>query len=137
MKLNILAVVALSSLGAGSLSAQREDALRAAFEGKVVTVKLDMPATSRGVEVYPQQTMPVNFRDVADRIKDNGIALKMGQQVMVTKVVVKGDSHIEFQLGGGGYSTFGDYTPSSVTSSAAPESKLERALRDSIKAAPG
>lgn len=132
-----LAFLALVSLGAHPLRAQSEEALRAAFEGKIVTVKLDMPATSRGVEVFPQQTMPVNFREVADRIKDNGVALKMGQQVMITKVVVKKDSHIEFQLGGGGYGTFGDYTPSSVTTSSEPESKLERALRDSIKAAPG
>lgn len=120
-----------------SLDAQSEAALRTAFEGKVVTVKLDMPATARGVEVYPQQTMPVNFREVADRIKDNGVAIKMGQRVMITKVVVKNDSHIEFQMGGGGYGTFGDHTPSSVSASSEPESALERALKDSIKAAPG
>jgi hypothetical protein len=136
MKRTILVVAALS-LGVRPLAAQTEEALRAAFEGKVVTVKLDMPATNKGVEVFPQQTMPVNFREVADRIKENGVALKMGQQVMVTKVVVKKDSHIEFQLGGGGYGIFGDHTPSSVSSSSEPESKLERALRDSIKAAPG
>lgn len=132
-----VALLALLSLGSRTLAAQNEAALRAAFEGRIVTVKMDMPATSRGVEVYPQQTMPVNFREVAERIKDNGVALKMGQQVMVTKVVVKRDSHIEFQLGGGGYGTFGDFTPSSVSTSSEPESKLERALKDSIKAAPG
>ena len=137
MKWTSLVVTALSSLGVRPVAAQTEEALRAAFEGKVVTVKLDMPATNKGVEVFPQQTMPVNFREVAERIKDNGVALKMGQQVMVTKVVVKRESHIEFQLGGGGYGTFGDYTGSSVSASSEPESKLERALRDSIKSAPG
>ncbi len=137
MKRTILAFVALASLGARPLVAQSEEVLRAAFEGKIVTVKLDMPATNRGVDVFPQQTMPVNFREVANRIKDNGVALKMGQQVMITKIVVKRDSHIEFQLGGGGYGTFGDYTPSPVSTSSVPESKRELALRDSIKAAPG
>ena len=47
--------------------------------------------------------------EVAQRLKDNGTALKMGSQVMVTKVLVKRNSHIEFQLGGGGYGTFGDW----------------------------
>ncbi len=137
MRRIVILTVAITSLGARQASAQNENALRAAFEGKVVTIKIDMPATARGVEVFPQQTMPVNFREVADRIKDHGVAVKMGQQVMVTKVVVKRDSHIEFQLAGGGYGTFGDYTPSSVSASSEPESKLERALKDSIKAAPG
>ncbi|MFN8580460.1 MAG: hypothetical protein U0163_05705 [Gemmatimonadaceae bacterium] len=137
MRKSILIGGAVASLGMRPLAAQDENALRAAFEGKVVTVKMDMPATARGVEVFPQQSMPVNFREVAERIKDYGVALKMGQQVMVTKVLVKRDSHIEFQLGGGGYGTFGDYSPSSVSASSEPESKLERALKDSIKSAPG
>ncbi|MFN8573666.1 MAG: hypothetical protein U0132_16545 [Gemmatimonadaceae bacterium] len=137
MRRIILYSITIASLGSRPVFAQNESALRAAFEGKVVTIKIDMPATAKGVEVYPQQSMPVNFREVADRIKDNGVAVKMGQQVMVTKVVVKRDSHIEFQLAGGGYGTFGDYTPSTVSASSEPESKLERALKDSIKAAPG
>jgi hypothetical protein len=111
--------------------------LRQAFEGKVVAVKIDMPATSRGVDVYPLDAMPVNFRDVAERLKDNSTALRIGQQVMVTKVVVKSNSHIEFQLGGGGYGTFGDNTSTSVSTVSQGETKAEKALRDSIKHAPG
>jgi hypothetical protein len=117
--------------------AQNEAVLRQAFEGKVVTVKIDMPATSQGVDVYPLDQMPVNFREVAERLKDNSTALKMGQQVMVTKVVVKKNSHIEFQLGGGGYGTFGDNTSTSVSHADQSETKEEKALRDSIKHAPG
>ena len=56
---------------AGPLQAQNEAVLRQAFEGKVVTVKIDMPATQRGVDVYPLDQMPVNFREVAERLKDN------------------------------------------------------------------
>lgn len=125
-------------LAARVLPAQNEAALRAAFEGKLVSVKMAMPGTSRGVEVFPQQQAAVNFRQVADRIKEFGTALKIGDQVMVTKVVVKKDSHIEFQLGGGGYGTFGD-TPGSqrVWADVESESALEKALKDSIKAAPG
>jgi hypothetical protein len=117
--------------------AQNEAILRQAFEGKVVTVKIDMPATQQGVDVYPLEQMPVNFREVAERLKNNSTALRIGQQVMVTKVVVKKNSHIEFQLGGGGYGTIGDNTSTSVSVVSQGETKAEKALRDSIKHAPG
>ena len=121
------------------LRAQNEMALRQAFEGKVVTVKIDMPATQKGVDVYPLDPMPVNFREVAQRLKDNSTSLRIGQPVMVTKVLVKSNSHIEFQLGGGGYGTFGDNTMdgSSLEVVNQGETKAEKALRDSIKKAQG
>jgi hypothetical protein len=119
------------------VQAQNEGVLRQAFEGKVVSVKIDMPATSKGVDVYPLERTPIDFPELAQRLKDNSTALKIGQQVMVTKVLVKGNSHIEFQLGGGGYGTFGDNTSSSVSAVSQGETKAEKALRDSIKHAPG
>ena len=126
-------------LVAAPLSAQNEGVLRQAFEGKVVTVKIDMPATQKGVDVYPLDQMPVNFREVAQRLKDNSTSLKIGQQVMVTKVLVKGNTHIEFQLGGGGYGTFGDNTSDGSGLSFTPqgETRAEKALRDSVKKAQG
>jgi hypothetical protein len=128
-----LALTCLTSLAA----AQDEATLRAAFEGKSVTVKIDMPGTSRGVDIYPQNATPLDVRELANRLKEYGTALKPGQSVMVTKVVIKGKSHIEFQLGGGGYGTFGDLmsNSSSVSAPDQGETKAERALRDSIKAA--
>jgi hypothetical protein len=130
----IIGAAALVAVIARGAAAQNEGALRAAFEGKTVSVKIDMPATSQGVDVYPQDAMPINFRDVAQRMKDNGTALKMGQQVMVTKVVVKKD-HLEFQLGGGGYGTFGDWMTngSDVSTVSEGETQRERDLRAAIK----
>jgi hypothetical protein len=124
---------------AAPLRAQNEAMLRQAFEGKVVSVKIDMPATQKGVDVYPLDEMPVNFRDVAQRLKENSTSLRIGQQVMVTKVLVKGTTHIEFQLGGGGYGTFGDNTSdgSGLHVVNQGETKAEKALRDSIKKATG
>jgi hypothetical protein len=84
--IHIILALAITSR---AVSAQNEVILRQAFEGKVVAVKIDMPATSRGVDVYPLEAMPVDFREVAERLKDNSTALKIGQQVMVTKVLVK------------------------------------------------
>jgi hypothetical protein len=135
MRISILAGAVIAV--AAPLRAQNEAVLRQAFEGKVVTVKIDMPATQQGVDVYPLDQMPIDFREVAQRLKDNSTALRIGQQVMVTKVVVKKNSHIEFQLGGGGYGTLGDNTSTSVSVVNQGETKAEKALRDSIKHAPG
>src|SRR6476620_3579501 len=139
MRISILASILAGALiaVAGPMQAQNEAILLQAFEGKVVTVKIEMPATQQGVDVFPLDQMPVNFREVAERIKDNSTALRIGQQVMVTKVLVKKNSHIEFQLGGGGYGTFGDNTSTSVSVVNQGETKAEKALRDSIKHAPG
>ncbi|MDQ6612687.1 MAG: hypothetical protein M3Y64_09670 [Gemmatimonadota bacterium] len=119
----------------GTAQAQNEAVLRSAFEGRTVTVKVEMPATAKGIDVFPGTPMPVNWREIADRQKNNGTALRSGQSVMITKVVVKKD-HIEVQLGGGGYGTIGDYSGSAVSSTDESESKREHALRDSIKAGP-
>lgn len=138
MRTLTISLLALALLSRGA-QAQNEAALRAAFEGKTVTVKVDMPATSKGIDVFPQESMPVNWREMAERMKQYGTAIKPGQQYMITKVVVKKDSHIEFQLGGGGYGTFGDYmsTSSSVTASEESESDQERRLKEQIKQAQG
>lgn len=138
MRTHTWTLLALVLASRGAL-AQNEAALRAAFEGKSLTVKVDMPATSQGIDVFPQESMPVNWREMAERMKEFGTALKPGQQVMITKVVVKKDSHIEFQLGGGGYGTFGDFMNSSSAVSAVDEgeSAEERALREQIKQAQG
>lgn len=116
--------------------AQNEGVLRQALEGKMVTVKVDMPGTSKGIDVFPEEQTPVDWREVAQRMKDNGTALRMGQPSRITKVVLKGDSHIEVQLGGGGFGTFGDNVGSAVSANTESDSKRERMLRDSIKAAP-
>jgi hypothetical protein len=66
-------------------------------------------------------------------LKTYGTSLLEGDRVMITKIKVK-DKHIEFQLGGGGYGTFGDETSSSVYVPTAEKSRreksLERELRD-------
>jgi hypothetical protein len=132
--LGVVLALALTSRGA---AAQNEGALRAALEGRTVVARLDMPATSQGVDLYPQDQTPLNVRELADRLKENGTAIRIGQQVMITRVVVKKNSHIEFQLGGGGYGTFGDWATngSSVSTVSAGETRAEKALRDSARAA--
>jgi len=87
--------------------AQSEDHLRPFFEGKRVIVKLEMPGSDDGVDVYPGSAQGINFPQHAARLKKFGTAIRKGDEVLITKIRVKRDL-IEFQLGGGGYGTFGD-----------------------------
>jgi hypothetical protein len=115
------------ALIAGPLAAQDEASLKADFEGRVVAVRMDMPATDDGVDVYPAETPPVDFPRYQARVKKYGIAIRQGETAMVTKVKVKGKL-IEFQLGGGGYGTAGDQTDASVGFAPAPKTEREKTL---------
>jgi hypothetical protein len=121
----------LVALGAAPVFAQSEDALKDAFEGKSIVVKIDMPGTQQGVDVYPDARRPIDMGQYAARIKTFGIALRNGESAMITRVRVK-DKLIEFQLGGGGYGTFGDDT-GTVTVPSVPKSQREKDLERRVK----
>ena len=55
--LSILLLLGVTSMA----TAQSEETLRRYFEGKSVVVKLEMPGTEDGVDVYPGTSMPVDF----------------------------------------------------------------------------
>jgi hypothetical protein len=112
--------------------AQSEAALKDYFEGKTVTVKLAMPGTEDGVDIYPLDSRPLDYTRYADRLKDNGTAIRAGEEVMVTKIKVK-SKLIEFQLGGGGYGTMGDETSSNVSTSSSPKTKREQNLEAELR----
>ena len=114
------------------LLAQSESALRQAFEGKTVLIKIDMPATNDGVDLQYRGEPPLDFRSYSQRVKRFGVALRNGDSVMVTTVRVK-SKNIEFQLGGGGYGTFGDDSGNvslGTVSKSRRESDLERDIRN-------
>ena len=112
--------------------AQSEAALKEYFEGRTVKLKLAMPGTEDGVDVYPGTAKPLDFPRHADRLKDYGTALRAGDQALVTKLKVKAKL-IEFQLDGGGYGTSGDETSSSVSVASAPRTKREQNLEAELK----
>jgi len=125
--------VALLAATAVPAFAQNEETFRAAFEGKRVTLKIDMPGTQEGVDVNVDSQRPVDFRQYGDRIKAYGAAIHAGESVVVTLVKVKKDA-IEFQLAGGGFGTFGDDTSTTVyvhlLDKSAREKELERLIKD-------
>ncbi|MEP6915235.1 MAG: hypothetical protein ABJC89_06290 [Acidobacteriota bacterium] len=130
MKTAVAALCAL--LVAPHAFAQSEEELKDFFEGKTVVVKLDMPATQTGVDVFADARRSLNFDDYRTRLKSSGIAIRSGESVMITKIRVK-EKLIEFQLGGGGYGTFGDDTDTSGYVAGVPKSSREKSLERELK----
>jgi hypothetical protein len=112
--------------------AQSEPELKDFFEGKSVRVRMDMPATQQGIDVFPDARRPINFDEYSARLKSTGIAIRNGESVLVTKVRVK-DKLIEFQLAGGGYGTFSDDTDGTVSTGSTPKSNREKDLERLVK----
>src|SRR5262249_27428621 len=112
-------------------AAHARGALKQYFEGRRVVVRIDMPATSDGVDVYPERERPVDWDKLGSRIRGAGIAAREGDRMTVTKVKVK-DDLIEFQLGGGGFNTIHDGS-SSVSIPRAPKTSREKELEHMIR----
>src|SRR5258706_4010198 len=116
-------------------AAQNEAALKSFFEGKRVTVKIDMPGSSDGVDVQGDARQAIDYPRYRDSLKRYGTAIRSGDSITITLVKVKKDL-IEFQLGGGGYGTFGDDTSTSVYLADATKTERERQLEKLVKDEP-
>ena len=111
----------LAGLAIGApAAAQDETALKAAFEGKRVTLRIDMPGSSEGVDVHHKGDSTIDYPHYRNDLKRYGTAIRAGDAVTVTLVKVKKDL-IEFHLAGGGFGTFSD-----DTSTSAPEARMTR-----------
>jgi hypothetical protein len=110
---------------------EAEKALKRFFEGRSVVVRLDMPATSSGIDVYPEREDPLDYRKMGDRIRASGVSLREGERITVTLVKVK-DDLIEFQLGGGGFNSSKD-SSGSVYVPYVPKSSYEKELERRVR----
>jgi hypothetical protein len=117
---------------AAPAAAQNEAALKSYFEGKRITVRLDMPGDADGVDVHADARIALDYGKYKDKLKRYGTAIHSGDTVVVTLVKVKKDL-IEFQLGGGGFGTFGDDTSTSANLPLIEKSSRERELEKRIK----
>jgi hypothetical protein len=127
---NAVAFISLL-LAVGSLRAQDATGISQFFEGKQVVVKIDMPGTQQGIDVYPQKEGMLDAKAYGNRMKSFPVALHSGEAVMITTVKVK-DKLVEFQLGGGGFGTFGDDSDTSVKFVPASKSDREKDLEKEI-----
>lgn len=126
------ALAAALLFAAPAAQAQNEAALRSAFEGKRVTLRLDMPGSSDGVDVRVGAAQVIDFRKYGADLKKYGISLAAGDSTTITMVRVKKDL-IEFQLGGGGFGTFGDDTSTTAYLPRVDKSSREKDLERRVK----
>ena len=112
-------------------SAQDEARLRAALEGKYVTVNVDMPASHKGIDLRFEREQPFDVSENASRIREFDVAIREGDRVQVTQVKLK-DDMIEFHLAGGGFNWSSDKTTESFSSSSksSRESDLEKRIKN-------
>jgi len=125
------AIAVILWLAVVTLRAQDTSSLSQYFEGKQVVVKIDMPGSQQGIDIYPQRPNSLDAKAYGKRMKSFPVALRNGDAVMITTVKVK-DKLIEFQLGGGGFGTFGDDTDTSVKFTSAPKSDREKDLENQL-----
>ena len=129
----LVATIVLSSILAVPVVAARDYTyLKDIFEGRRVTVRIDMPATSDGVNVHVDSRRGLDVNEYRNNLRRYGVAIREGESAMVTLVKVKSDL-IEFQLGGGGYGTFFDDTDTSADIPYIGKSDRERSLERRIK----
>jgi hypothetical protein len=91
-----------------------------------------MPGDADGVDVHADARIALDYGKYKDKLKRYGTAIHSGDTVVVTLVKVKKDL-IEFQLGGGGFGTFGDDTSTSANLPLIEKSSRERELEKRIK----
>lgn len=127
----LVSIVLLLTLAAPA-AAQDEADLKYFFEGRLVTLRVDMPGTKDGVNVHPEFRRSIDYGRYRDDLRRFGIAIRAGETVMVTLVKVKNDL-IEFQLGGGGFGTFFDDTDTSVYIPHVEKSDRERYLEKRVR----
>jgi hypothetical protein len=113
-------------------AAQNDTALKSYFEGKRVTVRLDMPGSADGVDVHADASRAVDFRRYNTDLKRYGTAIRSGDSVAVTLLKVKKDL-IELHLAGGGFGTFGDDTSTSANIPLVERSEREKDLEKRVK----
>ena len=126
------ATLLLLTLAARPGLGQSEGHLRAVFEGKTVRVKIEMPGAQEGVDLRPGTPNPIDYNQHTGRLKKFGVAYRPGDAAIITKVRVSGD-HIEFQLGAGGFGTFGDDANTTVDARTASKSQREKDLEAALK----
>ena len=72
------AAVALLAVAAPA-AAQNEAALKSFFEGRRVTLRMDMPGSSDGVDVHADAKTAIEYSHYRDDLKRYGTAIRAGE----------------------------------------------------------
>ena len=100
------------------------------FEGKRVTLRIDMPGAADGVDIRVDR--PFDAQQHGERLRRFGTSIRSGETATITTIKVKKDL-VEFQLDGGGYGTFSDDTSLSVNMPDVQKTNREKDLEAAVK----
>jgi hypothetical protein len=129
----VVAWTAAATLAAARpAAAQSEAALKSYFEGRRVTLRMDMPGSAEGVDVYADASRSIDFKDYNNDLKRYGTAIRAGDAVPISLIKLKKDL-IEVQLAGGGFGTFGDDTSTSANIPLVDRTQREKDLEQRLK----
>jgi len=88
---NFLAIGFILGLSVATVSAQSERTLNRYFEGKQVTLRIAIPRTRRGVDVYPERAQPLDIGDYTKRLSEFGALYNRGEKTSIKKLEVHSD----------------------------------------------
>ena len=94
---NFLAICFILGLSVAAASAQSERTLNRYFEGKQITLRIAIPRTGRGVDVYPEQAQPLNIADYSKRLSESGALYSRGEKTSIKRLEVH-SNRIEVML---------------------------------------
>src|SRR5437588_11026823 len=127
-----LGCASLLTMDTATPAAQYESSLQSFFEGKRVTVTIDMPGSADGIDLHVDSGRPLDYQRYGDRLRAYGAAIRADNAATVTLVKVKKDV-IEFQLDGGGFGTFNDDSSTSLSIPRLEKSTREKSLEKEAK----
>jgi len=94
----LLVILLVFVASVATVAAQTERDLKQHFEGKRVTLRIDMPASKERVSIYPERGLAMDYTQYAEQLKRHGVANHKGDQIVITKIKVQ-DNNVEVKLG--------------------------------------
>ena len=88
---NFLAICFILGLSVATVSAQSERTLNRYFEGKQVTLRIAIPRTRRGVDVYPERAQPLDIGEYTERLSKSGALYNRGEKASIKRLEVHSD----------------------------------------------
>ena len=85
---NFPAICFTLGLFVATASAQSERTLNRYFEGKEVTLRIAIPRTSRGVDVYPERAQRLNIGEYTERLSESGALYNRGEKASIKRLEV-------------------------------------------------
>jgi hypothetical protein len=129
MKAFLFFLLATSAF-ANDMKDARERVLRQFFEGRSVTVYVDMPASHKGIDLRIGQPEPLDAGQHARRLVETGVSVREGTRIPITRINLK-DDLVEFHVGGGGFNPI--WNGSGTVSPTYGKTSREKRLEDEVR----